>query len=604
MSVDEAKNRILQRISLPELIGEKIELKVRGGRHTGLCPFHDERSPSFTVFDDHYFCFGCRATGDAITYIRETQGLSFMETLRYLAEKYGLEVPELEKPNFDKSARLVEAQLYKISAEAAQYFREQLAKPQSAKAREYIESRGFSPEFAEEYGFGLSSPEPLALVNHMLKKGFAIKDLITASVALASQHDQRAYDFFINRLMIPIADMHGRVIAFGGRSLGDDLPKYKNSMNTPLFDKSHVLYGLHRAKETIRRERQAIVCEGYMDVLQLSQAGISTSVACLGTALTLPHLRRLGALTPQIYLVFDGDKAGRNATLRTVNIALEVPQAECKVVVLPAGDDPDTFIQKYGAPAFRDQLQSAKGLLDFAIETRIRETHDLGIPELVNKEIVPWLQSVKDPMSRNFLMNRISELTGIAAEGMLSAIHGEAPPKKAPPKLTPLPEEIPVQRTVTAIKGPELELFGHLYWSNPGELDIDQLEHMFQSQLELEEVWAEFAQEITKALRKELIPSQQNKAFWTSGSTPEVLDLILGLEKTQGAYETEFRQRQFDKLLRVIRKRQLDETAAKLKQKLAQSSGDEEMEILIAISRIKKELLHIDNPAKRPAASP
>ena len=604
MSVDEAKNRILQRISLPELIGEQIELKVRGGRHTGLCPFHDERSPSFTVFDDHYFCFGCRATGDAITYIRETQGLSFMETLRYLAEKYGLEVPELEKPNFDKSARLVEAQLYKISAEAALFFRESLAKPQSEKAREYIAGRGFSPEFVEEYGFGLATPEPLALVNHMLKKGFALKDLITASVALASQHDQRAYDFFINRLMIPIADMHGRVIAFGGRSLGDDLPKYKNSMNTPLFDKSQILYGLHRAKESIRRERQAIVCEGYMDVLQLSQAGISTSVACLGTALTLPHLRRLGALTPHIYLVFDGDKAGRNATLRTVNIAMEVPQAECKVVVLPPGDDPDTFVTKYGADAFRSQLASAKGLLDFAIETRIKETHDLGIPELVTKEIIPWLQSVKDPMSRNFLMNRISELTGIAVGGMQAALLGETPTKKAPPKMMPLPDEITAVRTVTAIKGPELELFGHLFWSRPDELDINQLRHMFELQLELEEVWLEFAREIMKALEKGLSPSDQNKAFWMTGSTPEVLDLILGLEKTKGAYETEFRQRQLDKLLAAIRKRQLDDTAAKLKQKLSQSSGDEEMDILMAIARIKKEIMHIDNPAKRPAASP
>ena len=604
MSVDEAKNRILQRVSLPELIGEKIELKVRGGRHTGLCPFHEERSPSFTVFDDHYFCFGCRATGDAITYIRETQGLSFMETLRYLAEKYGLEVPELEKPNFDKSARLVEAQLYKISAEAALFFREQLQKPQSEKAREYIASRGFTPEFAEEYGFGLSSPEPLALVNHMLKKGFAIKDLISASVALASQHDQRAYDFFINRLMIPIADMHGRVIAFGGRSLGDDLPKYKNSMNTPLFDKSHVLYGLHRAKESIRRNRQAIVCEGYMDVLQLSQAGISTSVACLGTALTLPHLRRLGALTPHIYLVFDGDKAGRNATLRTVNIALEVPQAECKVVVLPVGEDPDTFVTKYGADAFQGQLQSAQGLLDFAIETRIRETHDLGIPELVSKEIIPWLQSIKDPMKRNFLTNRISELTGIAVDGMTAALSGEIPVKKPAPKLTPLPEELPVPRVVTALKGPELELFGHLFWSVPEELDIAQLEHMFQSQLELEEVWTEFAQEIIKALKKGKTPALENKAFWSSGSNPEVLDLILGLEKTKGAYETEFRPRQFEKLMRVIRKRQLDESAAKLKQKLVHCSGEEEMEILSAISRIKKELIHIDNPAKRPETSP
>ncbi|RZA18629.1 MAG: DNA primase, partial [Proteobacteria bacterium] len=559
MSVEEAKKRIMNRVDLPALIGEQVELRLRGGHHTGLCPFHEERSPSFCVYHDHYFCFGCRAQGDAIKYVRETQGLTYIETLKYLAEKYGVDAPELEKPNFDKSAQLAEAALYKVCAEAAQYFREQLARPMNAKAREYVESRGFTPEFAEEYGFGLAATDTNALVNHLLKKGRAIQDMITASLALSSKHDNRAYDFFINRLMIPIADMHGRVIAFGGRSLGDELPKYKNSMNTPVFDKSQVLYGLHRAKESIRTQRQAIVCEGYMDVLQLTQMGVSNSVACLGTALTLPHLRRLAALTPQVNLVFDGDKAGKNATLRTVSTALEVPHVECRVVVLPPGEDPDTFTRKFGADAFRDYVQKAKGLLDFAIETRIAETHDLGIPDLISKEIVPWLQSIKDPLKRDFLINRISELTGIAAQGMQQAVKGEAPVKKTPPRLQPPSDDKVEARTVTALAGPELELFGHLYWSRLDELDIDQIEHMFLSQLELEDVWLDFAKELLRALRKNLNPSDQNKAFWVSAATAEVLDLILGLEKSRGAYETEFRQRQFDKLIRAIRKRQLDD---------------------------------------------
>ena len=340
MSAEEAKRRILQRITLPDLIGEKVELKPHGGRHLGLCPFHEERSPSFNVYFDHYYCYGCRAHGDAIDYIRQTEGLGFVETLKFLAEKYSVEVPELEKQSFDKSARLAEAQLYKVTAEAARYFREQLMRPVSGKARDYIASRGFTPEFAEANGFGISTSDPTALVNYMLRKGFAVKDLISASVANASQHDQRAYDFFINRLMIPITDHVGRVIAFGGRSFGDELPKYKNSANTQIFDKSRVLYGLHKAKDTIIRERQALVCEGYMDVLQLAQSGITSGVACLGTALTAYHLRRLAALTPQIYLVFDSDRAGRKATLSTVELALEFPQTEFKVVTLPLAEVP------------------------------------------------------------------------------------------------------------------------------------------------------------------------------------------------------------------------------------------------------------------------
>jgi DNA primase len=600
MSVEDAKKRIMNRVDLPALIGEQVDLRLRGGHHTGLCPFHEERSPSFAVYHDHYFCFGCRAQGDAIKYVRETQGLTYIETLKYLSEKYGVDAPELEKPNFDKSAQLAEAALYRVCAEAAQFFREELARPMSAKAREYLASRGFKPEFVEEHGFGLAAIEHHALVNHLLKKGRAIQDMVTASLALSSKHDGRAYDFFTHRLMIPITDMHGRVIAFGGRSLGDELPKYKNSMNTPLFDKSQVLYGLHRAKEAIRTQRQAIVCEGYMDVLQLMQFGVTNAVACLGTALTLPHLRRLAALTPQVNLVFDGDKAGKNATLRTVSTALEVPHVECRVVVLPSGEDPDTFTRKFGADAFRDCVRDAKGLLEFAIATRIAETHDLGIPDLISKEIVPWLQSIKDPLKRDFLINRISDLTGIAAGGMQQAVKGEAPVKKAPPKLTLQPEEKPQLRTVVALAGPELELFGHLYWSRLEELDIDQIEHMFLSQLELEDVWLDFAKEILRALRKNLNPFEQNKAFWASASTPEVLDLILGLEKSRGAYETEFRQRQFDKLIRAIRRRQLEDTTARLKQRLFSVEGDEETEILMAISRIRKELLSLDATAKKP----
>ncbi|RYZ61315.1 MAG: toprim domain-containing protein, partial [Proteobacteria bacterium] len=340
-------------------------------------------------------------------------------------------------------AQLAEAALYKICAEAGEYFRLNLEKPQSAKAQEYVSSRGFSPEFAQEYGFGLAVQEPMALVNYLLKKGRSISDMITASVALSSKYDQKGYDFFINRLMIPIADMHGRVIAFGGRSFGDEQPKYKNSMNTPLFDKSQVLYNLHRAKDAIRTQRSAIICEGYMDVLQLANHSLTNSVACLGTALTLPHLRRLAALTPQVNLVFDGDKAGRNATLRTVSTALEVASVECRVVVLPTGEDPDTFVQKHGADAFRDFVQNAKGLLDFAIETRIQETHALGVPDLVTKEIVPWLQTIKDPLKQGFLMNRISDLTGITVSNISQAVKGDAPTKKTPPKLAPLPGVLP-----------------------------------------------------------------------------------------------------------------------------------------------------------------
>lgn len=593
MSVDAAKARILQRINLPELIGEKVDLQLRGGKHVGCCPFHEERSPSFTVFPDHYYCFGCKVHGDAISFVREIQGLTFIEALRYLAEKYSVEVPELEKPEGDKSQRMTEAKLFRICAESAQFFSEQLQRPQGQKARDYLAGRGFQEGFVKEQGFGLSLADPQALTQYLLRKGFAVKDIISSSVGNPSQYDHKAYDFFINRLMIPITDMHGRVIAFGGRTMGDEQPKYKNSRETPLFDKSQVLYGLHEAKDSIRRERQAIVCEGYMDVLQLWQGSVQPAVACLGTALTIYHLRRLAALTPTVYLVFDGDKAGRNATLRTVSLALEIPQTECKVVILPNGHDPDTFIREHGADAFRAQMQDAQGLLEFAIKTRIAETHELGIPELVSKEFVPWLLSVKNPVTRDFLSSRIAELTGIAGEKIDQALRQD-PVKKAAPNAAKEERPAPViVRETQRLKGPELEFFGHLYWSQPGELQLDDVEQLMKTQLELVELWLECGMELLKALRRDLTPAQQNKAFWTSGAAPEVLEMLEDFEKNAPAFTTNVRQKLLEKLAREIRRRHLREALSRLKQTMMKASADEQMELLQAASRITKELNQI-----------
>ncbi len=589
MSVEVAKQRILQRVPLAALIGETVALTTRSGRPVGLCPFHGEKSPSFTIFDDHYFCFGCRARGDAITFVREMQGLSFLESLRYLAEKFGVDVPELEHPTHDRQARQMEANLYKICAESLTFFRERLMASNGTFALQYLESRGFTPEFIEKHQFGLSPQEPQFLVNHLLRKGFAIKDMITASVANSSQYDNKAYDFFNHRLMIPIFDLHGRAIAFGGRCFGDEQPKYKNSRETPLFDKSQVLYGLHLAKEPIRRDRRAIVCEGYMDVLQLWQAGIPHAVACLGTALTIHHLRRLAALTPRVYLIFDGDRAGRAATLRTVSLALEVPQTEFKVVVLPEEHDPDTFVKEYGVAGMEQQLQGAQNLLEFAIQARLMETHDLGVPDLINKEFIPWLQSVEDPVRRQYLLVRIAELTGVPAADLEGKVKPELSKRVAPARLEappPPPKVVKVQE----LKGAELSFMGHLFFSRPGEIDLDTTEQMLKTQLELDELWLDFAMELTKALRRNLVPSELNKSHWTTLVIPEAVTLIERLEKDAPLYVTPSRQQQMEKLAKEVRRKALRESIATLKQNLLRVSADEQREILAAVARMTKEL--------------
>jgi DNA primase len=590
MSVEVAKQRILQRVPLATLIGETVALTTRSGRQVGLCPFHGEKSPSFTIFDDHYFCFGCRARGDAITFVREMQGLSFLESLRYLAEKFGIDVPELEHPTHDRAARQMESNLYKICAESLTFFRERLMASNGTFALQYLESRGFTPEFIEKHQFGLSPQEPQFLVNHLLRKGFAIKDMITASVANSSQYDNKAYDFFNHRLMIPIFDMHGRAIAFGGRCFGDEQPKYKNSRETPLFDKSQVLYGLHLAKEPIRRDRRAIVCEGYMDVLQLWQAGIPHAVACLGTALTIHHLRRLAALTPRVYLIFDGDRAGRAATLRTVSLALEVPQTEFKVVVLPEEHDPDTFVKEYGVAGMEQQLQGAQNLLEFAIQARLMEMHDLGVPDLINKEFIPWLQSVDDPVRRRYLLVRIAELTGVPAADLEEKVKPDSAVKRVAPSRVEAPAAEAPRPKVQELKGAELSFMGHLFFSRPGEIDLDTTEQMLKTQLELDELWLDFALELSKALRRNLVPSELNKSHWTTLVIPEALTLIERLERDAPLYITTARQQQMEKLAKDIRRKALKESLARLKQNLMRGTPEEQREILAAVARITKEL--------------
>ena len=304
MSIDIAKRRILERVSLKDLLSEKISFQNRAGRPVGLCPFHNEKSGSFTLYDDHYYCFGCQARGDAIEYVRQTEGLGYIDSLKYLAQKYTIDVPELEESQKHKFQKNHEAQLFKLLRDAHEFFIGNLKSARGQTASRYLEGRGYSKEQIEEYKFGLSPDQPFALIQYLLKKGYSIKDMIESSVASPSKRDGKAYDFFRHRLIIPIYDKYGRVIAFGGRTMGNDPAKYKNSRETPLFDKSLVLYGFQTARTEMRQKKRAIVAEGYMDVLQLWNFGFKESVACLGTALTLAQLRQISNSTGVVYLLF------------------------------------------------------------------------------------------------------------------------------------------------------------------------------------------------------------------------------------------------------------------------------------------------------------
>lgn len=597
MSVEIAKKRILDKVPLASLIGEQIQFTMRSGRQVGLCPFHQEKSPSFTIFDDHYFCFGCRARGDAIEYVRHTQGLSFIETLKYLAEKYSIEAPELEDSKKAQESRRQANSLYSILQTAQQYFLDNFQK-NGQHVKEYLLGRGFSEEAIKEFGFGFAPDHSMGLVSHLLKLGFSLKDATTASVSTQSQRDLKTYDFFRNRLMIPIKDHHGRLIAYGGRTMGDDPAKYKNSRETPLFDKSHTLYGLDRAKDHIRRNRRAIVVEGYMDALQLWNHEFGETVACLGTALTPQQMQRLSNLTDTVYLIFDGDQAGKKASLRTVTHAIEIPKAQFKVVRLPAQDDPDTFVRRDGSEAFEAQLENAQDLLDFAISSKVGDAHDLAIPDLIQHDIIPWLKSVRDPVRRSFLVNKVSQLTGVEAKSIAELLSNRPQgatakkPQPAPkPEPKPVIERPPYTRKLTPI---EYDFIGHTYYSEPSHDNVADIEGLLAVELELEPLWTDLCKEFLKALKQDKSPAQQEISYWQNSSELAVINLLKNYQEKEDAFQTDDRPRQIEILGKSLRRKQLQKSISILKLRLDHSDIDGQKEILSAIAKLNSEIRSLE----------
>lgn len=269
MSVDDAKNRILSKVTLADVIGDTVNLTERGGRPVGCCPFHAEKTPSFVIYDDRYHCFGCKENGDAIEFVRKTQGLSFIESLKFLASRFGVEAPELEKSSQDLASQKRQASQYSMMLAAQKFYAEELQSPRGQEARRYLNERGFSDENIVAFGFGLTPPEGYGLIRALRRQNYGEDQMVECGLATMSSRDNSKYDFFRGRLMIPIREPQGRVIAFGGRTMDGHKAKYINSRDSKMYDKSRTLFGFDRARTTIREKGRAIVVEGYMDTLQL-----------------------------------------------------------------------------------------------------------------------------------------------------------------------------------------------------------------------------------------------------------------------------------------------------------------------------------------------
>jgi DNA primase len=417
---DEVIEEVRARTDITAFISQYVQLKKTGRNFLGLCPFHSEKTPSFSVAPDKqiFHCFGCGASGNVFSFLMKSEGITFPEAVRVLAGRAGIRLPDVEVSPAAEHRRRKKERLLEALQLAAGFYQDVLAHTEAGNsARRYLEKRGLSPETVRRFGLGFAPDSWSSLKNFLCNKGFTYQELLIAGL-LSESEKKTVYDRFRNRVIFPIHSQRGEVIAFGGRVLGEGSPKYLNSPETPLYDKGRNLYALHLAKEAIRKERQAVVFEGYMDVITAHQAGITHVVATLGTSLTEIQGRLLQSWAEEVLLVYDADAAGLTATWRGLQV---LRQAGCLVKVgrLPAGTDPDGFIAGFGGEAFRERiLETALLLGDWQLQV-LAEQHNLEKNDerlrFVDK-LTASLLSVENAVERDSYLEKAAALLKVPVE--------------------------------------------------------------------------------------------------------------------------------------------------------------------------------------------
>jgi len=399
MKDDKLLEELKAKLDIVDVISDYVELKRAGQNYKGLCPFHAEKTPSFMVNPDkqRFHCFGCGAGGDIISFVVKYENLSFQDSLKLLAKKAGLDLKEYR---FSSNNEGLREKLIEIHREASKVFTENLKRSKGAYS--YLKGRGLTEETIRLFSLGYATKDWHHLSHHLNEKGFARAVILQSGIV--SSGEKGLYDTFRDRIVFPICDVQGDIIAFGGRVMDDSQPKYLNSPDTPLFKKGETLYGLNRAKEGIRKKGYAIVVEGYLDVMMSHQYGFDTTVAPLGTALTPGHLRRLKRFTKKTVLVFDGDEAGKAAAKRSIPILLEEGFAS-KILLLSEKDDPDSFLRKKGNVPYDKLLGEAKSVVDFILSISKKDK-----TETVH-EALEIILSASDAIMKEELIGELAQRT-------------------------------------------------------------------------------------------------------------------------------------------------------------------------------------------------
>ena len=421
----ETIEQVLMRTDIATLIGSYISLKRAGTNLKGLCPFHSEKTPSFTVYpaDNSFYCFGCGAGGDPITFIRKRENLDYPDAVEFLAQRAGITIvrdertPTVGVPKFDRK------RMFQMNVDAAKYFNRCLFSdnPDAKAALAYFtEVRGLSTATIKHFGLGFAPNSFDSFSKYMLAKGYTFEEL-EAGFLCGKSEKGRYYDAFRNRIMFPIIDVSGNVIAFGGRVMDDSKPKYKNSSDTPVFKKSRNLFALnfarHHCAETM------ILCEGYMDVIAMHSAGFENAVATLGTAITTEQARMMSRYTKKVIISYDADEAGQKAAMRAVKMLTDVG-LDVSILKVPGAKDPDEYIKKFGADKFRQVLNASKSKFDYNLEN-ILSKYDINLPQDKVKALHECEKLISETYSsaeRDIYIQNISKLFGVDAKSIKSDV--------------------------------------------------------------------------------------------------------------------------------------------------------------------------------------
>lgn len=450
-------DELLHRLDLVEVVDKRVRLKKAGRNYTACCPFHDEKTPSFSVSPEKqfYHCFGCGASGNAVGFVMAFDGLEFPQAIEALAQQAGLTVPREEQTPEQRKREEVKRDLYGLMEQAAEFFQKQLSDTQEAQvARDYLSRRGVSLPVQADWGVGYAPNRWDGLLGAMQSRGWTEQQLIDAGLLVVNEESGKRYDRFRGRVMFPIRDSRGRTIAFGGRVLGDEKPKYLNSPETSIFSKGRELYGLYQANKQRAKLSRLVVVEGYMDVISLAQFNVLGAVATLGTAAGAPHLEQAFRVVDEVVFCFDGDNAGRRAAERALHVTLPALK-EGKVVkflFLADGEDPDTYVRQYGAERFEALLAAAKPLSEYLFEVA-QQGAELVTPEARSvfvKRALPLLAQLPEGIYRRQMFIDLSLRSGIDVQSLFEMASFAQPPavpttqaKPAQPRPQPRAELVP-----------------------------------------------------------------------------------------------------------------------------------------------------------------